>query len=235
MIQIKNTKNLLGVTLLGDYEDFNQLYDSISRYLNFYFENKYRMLNNSAENQKESPQESQRELQLLKDMHECILGLCYDLRHAWQGDRDTIYIESGTESHENLYFSFNVLYPWILYFLTHLGQILDDWYLPDWIEHAPFSYSIQHLQYDRSLIQFFLNSIWVNLQETLGEETADALFHYYEEYAEYYPGGSIYAIGMCYYYAAQTKEKSLEFKKKMLTIMCYEMMITDRMIDDEYA
>ena len=37
MLKIKTTPNLYGVTLMGDYEDLNELYDSISRYLRFSF------------------------------------------------------------------------------------------------------------------------------------------------------------------------------------------------------
>ena len=39
MIKIETTPNLYGITLSGDYQDLNELYDSISRYLNFYQEN----------------------------------------------------------------------------------------------------------------------------------------------------------------------------------------------------
>ena len=33
MLKIKTTPNLYGVTLMGDYEDLDKLYDNISNYL----------------------------------------------------------------------------------------------------------------------------------------------------------------------------------------------------------
>ena len=39
MITIKTTSNLYGVTLMGDYEDLDKLYDSLSNYLSFFINN----------------------------------------------------------------------------------------------------------------------------------------------------------------------------------------------------
>lgn len=230
MIQINNTPNLIGITIHGDYYDLNQLYDSITDYLHFYFEGKYHDLKNTLEKKQISEEEYRNETLILDDMHTCILGLCYDIRHAYQGDRESEHLKDG-----NLYYSFDVIYPWALYYLIHLGQILDDWYQPDWLANMEFSYSKQQMRQDRSMIQLFLDTLWINLRDTLGTAVGDDLCNYFDEYSEYYAGGSVYTLGMCYYYTAQTIGRTLDLKKRMLTVMCYELMISDAIIDEDIS
>ena len=37
MLRIKDTKNMIGITIHGDYEDLNALHSALSDYLRFYF------------------------------------------------------------------------------------------------------------------------------------------------------------------------------------------------------
>ena len=68
MIYVKATKHLTGVTIQGDLDDFNDLVSAI-----------YRMTGTSEE---------------VGDLYEGVknrlLGLCYDIRHAYMGDRDIV-------------------------------------------------------------------------------------------------------------------------------------------------
>ena len=127
MLKIRNTKNLLGVTILGDYEDLSTLRDAISNYTNLYMSSQ------------EDPKAAH--------CYECVLGLCYDLRHAFQGDRGFESVPNGSENiaslaqciyelspetkekintnkrlykNGNLYFSADILYPWAVYYLFAL-------------------------------------------------------------------------------------------------------------------
>ena len=67
MITIKTTPNFYGISLQGDYLDLNELYDSISRYLELY------MKNNEFYPYHE---------------YEYLLSLNYDIRHAYMGTRN---------------------------------------------------------------------------------------------------------------------------------------------------
>ena len=127
MIKIRNTENLVGITILGDYEDLSTLRDAISDYTNLHMSNSE---NDAAYH-----------------CYECILGLCYDIRHAYQGDRGFESVPNGSENiaslaqciyefspetkkkintnkrlykNGNLYFSADILYPWAVYYLFAL-------------------------------------------------------------------------------------------------------------------
>ena len=67
MIHAHDTKNHLGISLIGDNTDFHHLYEAI---------------HNLVRNEDDS-------LMGNDDIRTRILGLAYDLRHAMQGDRDT--------------------------------------------------------------------------------------------------------------------------------------------------
>ena len=63
MLKVRTTPNLYGVTLMGDYEDLDKLYDSISNYLSFYIDNvEYYPYHE----------------------YEYLLALNYDIRHCYQ-------------------------------------------------------------------------------------------------------------------------------------------------------
>lgn len=79
MLQIKDTKNMIGITIHGDYEDLNALHSALSDYLRFYFAHQDDVESSSC--------------------YENILGLCYDIRHAYQGDRN---IEAVDNNYENI-------------------------------------------------------------------------------------------------------------------------------------
>ena len=85
MLTVKATPNLYGVTLRGDYDDLNSLYDSLYDYLEFY--------NDSHE---EFPDHE----------YEYLLSLNYDIRHCYQGDRNVEKAEDG-----HTYYSVEILYP----------------------------------------------------------------------------------------------------------------------------
>ena len=78
MIKVRNTPQLAGITILGDYEDLDALYDAVSNYSRFFLNHQD---NDYAEN-----------------CLECLLGLCYDLRHAYQGDRGYESVENRADS-----------------------------------------------------------------------------------------------------------------------------------------
>ena len=129
MLRIKDTKNMIGITIHGDYEDLNALHSALSDYLRFYFEHQDNVESSSC--------------------YENILGLCYDIR---QGDRNIEAVDNNYENigqlascifsvdsqslqkelnkykFGNLYFNIEVLYPWAIFYLYTLQAIVEDHY-----------------------------------------------------------------------------------------------------------
>ena len=70
MLSVKTTENLTGVTISGTYWDLNALYDALSNVIG------------------EEGSYPEFEACWLR-----VLGLCYDIRHAYQGDRNRGKIE----------------------------------------------------------------------------------------------------------------------------------------------
>jgi hypothetical protein len=93
MIFAKPTKYGAGVILHGDYLDFNNLHETIHKLCD--------------------------QIPLQKGLGEFVLGLAYDVRHAYQGDRDILELADGIVG-KSTYFSFPVLWP---IFLTQIGLL----------------------------------------------------------------------------------------------------------------
>lgn len=111
MLNVEMTPNRLGFKVSGDYDDLDKLYDAV-------------WMLTVADDESErvrtpgSPDE--------QIMSTRLLALCYDIRHAYQGDRELELVDSGMGKHhaewhhlpyveKNVAFSFNVLYPEAMY------------------------------------------------------------------------------------------------------------------------
>nr|WP_316621477.1 hypothetical protein [uncultured Ruminococcus sp.] len=94
MLAIKTTEKLTGVTVSGTYGELNALYDALS--------------NVTGE------EESYPELEACRIR---VLGLCYDIRHAYQGDRNRGKNEYGEEI-----FSFEYLWPEMVFIFAVLDE-----------------------------------------------------------------------------------------------------------------
>jgi len=104
MISAAATENLTGIILEGDYRDLSEMVDSIYRITGF-------------DDDYDSPYWS---------VKNRLLGLCYDIRHAYQGDRSVKMVENGNNEglmkvhsmiapKENLYYSVEILFPEALF------------------------------------------------------------------------------------------------------------------------
>lgn len=228
MIKIQDTKNMIGITIHGDYEDLKALHHAISDYLRFYFDH-----------QKEQGAYS---------CYETILGLCYDIRHAYQGDRN---IEAVDNNHENiamlasciyqldekalkkerkkygngnLYFNVEVLYPWAVYYLYTLQAITEDTYQHNWFENDEFGYTEYQAEKDIALIQYFVHLLWEKLRDNLPEEVMQVIWNYTRIYnhIEYYFGyPDLYMMWFCRYWinGSCTKQQRLN----LLPLLCLEL------------
>ena len=81
MLKVRTTPNLYGVTLMGDYDDLDKLYDSINNYLAFYQDNS---------------------VWFQYHEYEYMLALNYDIRHCYQGDRGYEAVDNCADRFEDL-------------------------------------------------------------------------------------------------------------------------------------
>lgn len=112
MIYVENTPNNLGVAIYGDYNDLEKLYDSLHNIVG------------------DENQHIPYELPRLR-----VLGLCYDIRHAMQGDREYEFVPNGMSPEimryrgmitpeNNLYLKVYALWPEILFIQMVLNEFI---------------------------------------------------------------------------------------------------------------
>lgn len=117
MIQITNTKEMTGVHISGTWDDLSQLVDAFHTI--------------TIDEFSEDPRMSR-----YIDMSTRVLGLCYDVRHASQGDREVEMVENGMDRElmeyhqivtplENVHFACDYLYPELLYCMIALNILID--------------------------------------------------------------------------------------------------------------
>jgi hypothetical protein len=115
MITFKNTPNLTGVSISGDFNDLYNLVEALHEItVDEYSEKHYQYINISTR----------------------VLGLCYDIRHAYQGDRavelvDNNMTEDKMKWHSiiapknNLYYSCECLYPEMFFVMLALNALVE--------------------------------------------------------------------------------------------------------------
>jgi hypothetical protein len=115
MINIKNTPNLTGVTISGDYGDLYNLVDAFHHITVSEYDDKHHQY---------------------VEISTRVLGLCYDLRHAYQGDRDVELVENHMTQDKmkwhslivpksNVYYSCNCLYPEMFFVMLALNSLIE--------------------------------------------------------------------------------------------------------------
>lgn len=115
MIQIDNTENLAGVTISGDFYDFYNLVEA------FY------AITISEDDEKNSR---------YYDNSTRVLGLCYDIRHAYMGGRGISLVDNGMDKdlmefhsqltpEKNVYFECNYLYPEMFFVMMAINELLE--------------------------------------------------------------------------------------------------------------
>lgn len=115
MIKFENTENLTGVSLTGDFDD---LYNLVEAFHNITVD-EYSEKNSGY-----------------VEMSTRVLGICYDIRHAYQGDREVVLMENYMDEEKmkyhsiitpkkNLYYKCKLLYPEMLYVTIALNALIE--------------------------------------------------------------------------------------------------------------
>ncbi len=158
MLALRNTPNLAGITISGDYQDLNALYQALSE-----------VVGDEAEF---LPYDNAR----LR-----VLGVCYDIRHAFQGDRETELVETGMDRERmrwlgrilpenNLHYHVPVCYPEMLF----VTMALDDFaqlYASRRVKSAPFPLLDNRMLWDPNLAQVRLlqSQVAARLKDAVSE------------------------------------------------------------------
>ena len=235
MLRIETTKNLYGVNIIGDYEDLDKLYDSVSRYMSFYYDNMKQFYS--------------------YDEYEYMLSLNYDIRHAYQGDREYLIVENNAfalknnlenleyatgerdielekdyldHKEGNLYFSVMILYPLIFHYLISFENILDDEPIDEWLDtEKEFrgkwrdDYTLIDAERDRAVIRNFTSLIWSNLQELFGVKQAEAIKYYFDN-VEFAMTSSVYCEALLHCEMVCFENMTEDEKKQFLLLAAYE-------------
>ena len=221
MLTIKTTPHQFGISLQGDYEDLNALYDALHRYLYFY--------------QEHSGTYPYHE-------YEYLLSLNYDIRHAYMGTRGYTMIDNpyGAKHKKNLYYQVEIMYPLVFHYLISFERILDDYYIPEWFqnkdpEEYPFSYDIMAADRDRAQIRMFDMLLWDNVKELFGEKRALAAYNYYSYQEEGFTP-ALYIDALLHDMLVRFATLSPEAKKDYLYLSLLEITDSEELIDytDEF-
>ncbi|MCL5781501.1 MAG: hypothetical protein M1119_11555 [Firmicutes bacterium] len=112
MIHVKNTPNNTGVAIYGDNMDFEELYEALHTVVG-----------------------DEGEFVSYDTARIRVLGVCYDIRHALQGDREIEFVDNGMDADKmkwmsvitpdkNVYLKINVLWPEMLFVTMALNDFI---------------------------------------------------------------------------------------------------------------
>ena len=215
MIQAKVTKNLTGITIQGDYDDFNDLVNAI-----------YRMTG-----------VDRNEAGLYDEVKMRLLGLCYDIRHAYMGDREVVLKdnvlnedlkeEMGIKNcNQNIYYSVNVLYPEALFLALAIPNmfICCKYYYGKRDERDQgfkvFNSNSDYLK-DKALLTLLSAIIFQSLEEVIGSDTFNKVYKLIENSREYYMHYVTQYVDYCNLEFLKTdidkrKDKLIDITKKFI-------------------
>lgn len=164
MIQITTTPNNTGVTIQGDYYDLYELNESIHDLVGY--ETAYPGYNSTRLN---------------------CLGLAYDIRHAYMGDREIITVDNGIHTElekwhgmilpkQNVYYGVNVIWTEVMFAVLALtdfiemaqepklyAQVLSE--LPDEVAAK----QKKRVDYAIAVVSNFQASVWQEFRNVVGE------------------------------------------------------------------
>lgn len=193
MLQIKPTKHLTGITIKGDYKDFYELVESIYR------------LTGLEDDQTE----------VYYGVKNRLLGICYDIRHAFMGDRGVVLEENGMQEdimkwHEqmiparNVYYSVEVLFPEAVFVAASVPKmyIFSSVYYGAKGKRTNMEYELPPLPYadyirDKANLDVLCAGIWQALGEVIGDEELEKLIQLMQRVDEGFIDYATHYIDKC--------------------------------------
>jgi hypothetical protein len=169
MITAKPTKHLSGITLRGDYQDFTHFVDAVYD-MTCEFESDFRDMYYGIDNM--------------------LLSICYDVRHAYMGDREIVLVENGINDEiirahrviaprKNLYYSVNLLFPQAIFVAAAMPTIIDHarslQLRKKKDETEPPRPSYRDFLLDQAALFSFADSVFAALAEVIGDDAVEKL------------------------------------------------------------
>ncbi len=170
MLSVKPTENLTGVTIQGDFKDLYELVDSI-----------YRITGTNDDM-----------TSMYWGVQNRLFGVCYDIRHAYMGDRGMTLEENGI-SHEvaklhnpilptqNVYYNVNILFPEAIFIAASVPQM----YIYSSVyygmrkksakEDSHFFIPYSNYIRDKANLDVLCAGIWQALGESIGDEELESI------------------------------------------------------------
>lgn len=211
MLRTKPTKNLTGITIQGDYNDFKDLVDSIYGIVgldeepkDFYYGVKTRLL-----------------------------GICYDIRHAFMGDRDIVLEDNGMykenmKAHgiitptQNVYYSVDILFPEAIFVaisVPYMYCFSRHYYgtraLKSKIEMVSGSFA--KFVRDKANLDVLFAGIWEALGEVIGNDELEKISKLLENSSEEYDDYVVHYIDKCNVEYLKTAVEKRKDKIKHIT------------------
>lgn len=160
MIFAKNTFHNMGVSIYGDYQDFENLYEA---------------LHHVVVDEDESSEYFSASIR--------VLGVCYEIRHALMGNRDFEFVDNGLNDEKkkrmalvapdkNMYLKINVLWPEILFVNVALNDFLELYAKRQLnIKQSNNLYAEAKISWDRTIAQvrMFQAAVTECLRETISK------------------------------------------------------------------
>lgn len=172
MIYVTGTPNCAGVTIHGDHKDLDELYNALHEVVG---------------DEEEYPAYHAARIR--------VLGVCFDLRHANMGDRMVEFVDNGVHPElmkqqsviapvQNVYMSFNTLWPEILFVTLILNDFIrlhaNKSKYPDWNKEI-------------ALVRLFQSAVSECIKQTVAEtlskriiKTLNDQYLWLENYATQY-------------------------------------------------
>ncbi|MDD3416923.1 MAG: hypothetical protein PHY47_23505 [Lachnospiraceae bacterium] len=191
MLQTKPTEHLMGITIQGDYNDFSELVDSIYSVTG---------LDENSED-------------IYYGVKNRLLGICYDIRHAYQGDRNVVLVDNNMNRdkmkwHEmitpeqNVYYSVEVLFPEAIFVaaaVPHMYMFSDKYYgsraNKSEMSIPPVPYS--NMMRDKANLDVLCGGIWQALGQVIGDDELERIIHSYQLAREDYMDYATHYIDKC--------------------------------------
>lgn len=212
MITVKPTEHLTGVIIEGDFNDLYNLVESI-----------YRITGSEDEAE-----------DIFYGVKNRLLGMCYDIRHAYQGDRNVLVIDNGMDEttmkwHEiitpkhNVYYSVELLFPESLFIATAVPKMCVYSYRYYGNKNHKDSEEINRVhpmsQYylDKAYLDVLCTSIWHALGMAIGEDEVEKLLCSKERSNEDYSNYITHYIDKCNLELIKTPVEKRKDKLKNIT------------------
>lgn len=193
MLQTKPTEHLTGIAVQGDFKDFSELVESIYR------------ITGLTDDQTE----------LYYGVKNRLLGICYDIRHAFMGDRDIILADNGMNKeimkwHEiitptqNVYYSVNILFPEAIFVAVSVPKMyrFSSAYYGKKGRRADMECDLPMIPYadyirDKANLDVLCAGIFQALGEVIGNEELEKLIQLMQRADESYMDYATHYIDKC--------------------------------------